>query len=74
MKQPRRITYTCEIRAKDADKRQKLAYSIDAGLLYDGFRITAGTYRITVEKLTKEDLKREEKQAQEEWNDFLRND
>lgn len=47
----RQIEMETEVRKEDTDKRQTLTTLIDIGLITNGFRVTAGTYRVTIERL-----------------------
>lgn len=47
----RKIELELEIAKKDVDKRQTLTGAIDMNLILDGFRVTAGTYRVTIERV-----------------------
>lgn len=47
----RKIELELEIQKKDVDKRRALVGAIDMNLIMDGFRVTAGTYRISIERV-----------------------
>lgn len=46
------IEMVVEVRPEDANKRQSLTNGLDIGLLLNGFRIRAGSYRITIQRLS----------------------